>query len=124
VPSCVSSQTFQIDTVVLLRGLILRHRCVAYGSCAVGSAARWLSFERTVRAQYADDVGVMLVHRFPKAHAEAFARDMQGRLVELIEPASQLIQQVEAAWLHARRGEVTVGRAGQPAASLADLLEP
>jgi hypothetical protein len=77
-----------------------------------------------VRAQYADDVGVMLVHRFPEAHAEAFARDMQGRLVELIEPVSQLIHQVEAAWLHARRGEVTVGRPGQPAASLADLLEP
>ena len=76
-----------------------------------------------MRALCADEVGVMLVHPFPKEHAETFARDMHGRLVELIEPISLFIHQVEAAWLHAHRGEVTVRRPGQPASSLADVLE-
>jgi hypothetical protein len=43
---------------------------------------------------------------------------------ELIEPVALFIHQVEAAWLHAHRGDVTVRRPGQPAMSLADLLEP
>jgi hypothetical protein len=49
---------------------------------------------------------------------------MHGRLVELIEPIALFIHQVEAAWLHAHRDEVTVRRPGQPAMSLAELLEP
>jgi hypothetical protein len=89
-----------------------------------GEAASYVIRERTMRALYADEVGVMLVHPFPKEEAETFARDMHRRLVELIEPVALFIHQVEAVWLHAHRGDVTVRRPGQPAMSLADLLEP
>jgi hypothetical protein len=89
-----------------------------------GEAAGYVIRERTMRALYADEVGVMLVHPFPKEEAETFARDMHGRLVDLIEPVALFTHQVEAAWLHAHRGDVTVRRPGQSAMSLADLLEP
>jgi hypothetical protein len=88
-----------------------------------GEATGYVIREKTMRALYADDVGTMLVHPFPKKHGEKFALDMHGRLVELIEPVSLFIHQVEAAWVHAHRKEVNVRLPGKRRQSLADLLD-
>jgi hypothetical protein len=48
---------------------------------------------------------------------------MHGRLVELIERVFLFIHQVEAAWVHAHRGQVKVRLPGERPQWLADLLD-
>ena len=65
--------------------------------------------ERTLRARYADIVGILLAHPFDPS----FARDMHGKIVNLIGPVALYVQSVEAAWVWTRPpGMVTVTRPG------------
>jgi hypothetical protein len=109
----------------------LRNRFFHYGHDQAGDDALWAAMasvdgeatgymirERTLRAMYADDIGTKLAHPFDVA----FADDMHRRVVALLGPASLFVQQVEAAWLHAHRGDVLVRRPGLPPRTLADIL--
>jgi hypothetical protein len=53
---------------------------------------------RTMRARYADVVGILLAHPFDRE----FAPDMHERIVNLIGPVALYVQRVEAAWLWSR----------------------
>lgn len=83
-----------------------------------GEATGYVIRERTMRALYADDVGARLAHPFPVE----FASDMHTRIVELIEPISSFIHQIEVAWLHANPGPVTVRLPGRKPRSLSEFL--
>ncbi|MEA2395854.1 MAG: hypothetical protein QOJ82_3745 [Solirubrobacteraceae bacterium] len=83
-----------------------------------GQRTGYVIREHTMRALYADDVGFTLTHPFP---AE-FAEDMHGRVVELLEPVSLFIHQVEAAWLHKHRDHVDVRLAGRERKTLREML--
>lgn len=74
----------------------------------VGDATGYVIREQTLRALYADDVGMTLAHPFPAR----FAEDMHSGLFAFLEPAALYVQQVEAAWLHAHRDAVVVRRPG------------
>jgi hypothetical protein len=85
-----------------------------------GEATGYTIRERTLRALYADDVGMKLAHPFPGE----FASDMHLRIVEFMEPATTFVHQVEAAWLHTRRDIVVMRRPGREPQTLRESLEP
>ena len=89
----------------------------AMASLAGERTGYWIR-EHTLRAEYADDVGTKLAHPFPLA----FAPDMHARIIELIEPISLFIHQVEAAWLHANRDVVSVKIPGMERVTLREFL--
>jgi hypothetical protein len=74
-----------------------------------GDATGYVIRERTMRALYADDVSMKLTHPYPPQ----FADEMHRRLVELIEPISLFVHQLEAAWLHAHQDHVGVRLGGE-----------
>jgi hypothetical protein len=84
----------------------------------VGDATGYVIRDRTLRALYADDVGMTLAHPFPAR----FAEDMHSSLVAFLEPAALFVHQVEAAWLHAHRDAVVVRRPGRTPHTLREVL--
>jgi hypothetical protein len=83
-----------------------------------GDATGYIIRERTLRALYADDVGMTLTHPFPAR----FAEDMHSRVLGFVEPAVLFVQQVEAAWLHAHRDVVVVRRPGRTPQTLREFI--
>lgn len=82
-----------------------------------GERTGYVIRERTMRALYADDVGTKLAHPF----SIDLAPDMHSRIVEVIEPITLFIHQVEAAWLYSHREVVTVRVPGKQPQTLAEL---
>jgi hypothetical protein len=110
----------------------LRNRFLHYGHDAPGDAALraamdarrggatgYVIREVTMRALYADDVGMTLTHPFPPE----FAEEMHTRLVAFLQPATLFVHQVEAAWLHAHRDVVVVRTPGQPPRALREFFD-
>jgi hypothetical protein len=83
-----------------------------------GERTGYVIREKTMRALYADDVGLHLTHPFPME----FVADMHGRIVELLEPVSSFVHQVEAAWLHKQRDVVEVRLAGEERKPMREML--
>lgn len=83
-----------------------------------GERTGYVIRERTMRALYADAVGVKLAHPFD---AE-FAEDMHARIVQLIGPVSTFIHQIEAAWLYCHAEKITVRRPGHRVQRLSEAL--
>jgi hypothetical protein len=62
-----------------------------------------------MRAGYADDVAANFLHPFHDADDNAVARELHGRIVDLIGPVSRYLAQAEAAYLASlTAGVVTV----------------
>jgi len=114
------------DDLKELRDRFFHYGHNAPGDDAIGAAMSSLAGEptgyvirqRTMRAEYADDVGAKLAHPF----RVEFAHDMHTRVVALIEPVSKFVHQVEAAWLYTQRDLVMVRRPGQPPQTLKEVL--
>jgi hypothetical protein len=61
--------------------------------------------ERALRAQYADTAAMTITHPFG-LNDRQLALDMHGRIVDLVDPLSSYIHNVEAAWLSSRPSDV------------------
>jgi hypothetical protein len=59
----------------------------------------YLISDRALRAEFADVVSAFLVHPFDGSQLEALARELHGRIVELIGPLSLVLHHAEAHYL-------------------------
>jgi hypothetical protein len=79
-------------------------------SAVADDRSSYLIRERTLRARYADVVGVRLAVPFDLA----FAEDFLDKSIKLIGPVAHYVQQAEAAWIWTRPpGAVTVTQPGE-----------
>jgi hypothetical protein len=112
------------DDLMRLRNGFLHYADRRYSDKALSAAMATLSNDRggrTIytnplrsRAEYADDVGITLMHPFDLA----FARQMHRRIIAILKPLTTYIALVEDAWLDSRPPGVVIatlpGKKSQP----------